>query len=46
MSRTIRVDPDVYAALLLVKNRLSNISGRPVSFGRACAFVVALWDLY
>ena len=41
-SRTIRVDEEVYGVLLEAKHRLEMATGKAVSVGKACAFLVAL----
>jgi hypothetical protein len=41
-SRTIRVDEEVYAAILAAKRRLEVATGQIVTVGKTVAFLVAL----
>ena len=40
-SRTIRVDEEVYAAMLAAKQRLQVATGQEVTVGKTVAFLVA-----
>ena len=39
---TIRVDEEIYGVLLEARHRLEMATGKAVSVGKACAFLVAL----
>ena len=41
-TRLIRVDDEVYAAVLMARGKLEAATGGWVPIGRACAFLVAL----